>query len=459
MSDAMAADNGPQRVVSLLGAATETIYRLGVGHRLVGRSHECDWPPIVLSLPMVSRPRLDVTARAEEIDAAVRQHAANGEPIYELDDEQLSELAPDLLIVQDQCRVCAIMADDVDRSSCSGLAQLVLKPFTLADSLGDILSVADALGVHERGVKLHATLESRLNRVRELANSANGEHTPPRVALLEWCSPIMGNGYWLPELVQVAGGQAIHNAPPGGQTPTITFEQLLDSTPDVVIFALCGFDLARSAAEVQTAWGDDAVAKLSDKCAGKLFVVDGNYLVNRSGPRLVESAEALAEAIHPCLQGHFGHYGTNYLTTFSAAPAFTGSTKQRPKASPKVPPHLDVEKPAIDPAQVVSDQLSLLAAGNVTGAFALNSRANQDRWCGADRFETVLRGHGDFARLLQQDGGAEVVASEIGEGSASVRVTLPELAACKAVYLVWTMVTEVHSNGRFVWRTEKVGIA
>lgn len=457
-----AVDDGPQRIVSLLGAATETIYRLGLGHRLVGRSHECDWPPAVLSLPMVSRPRLNVNSPSKEIDAAVRLHAANGEPIYALDDEKLSELSPDLLIVQDQCRVCAIMADDVDKSSCSALSQLVLKPFNLADSLADVSRIADALGVPERGAALQATLEARLDRVRDLASAANSGHAPPRVALLEWCAPIMGNGYWLPELVQVAGGQPIHNATPGGQTPTITFEQLLASSPDVVVFALCGFDLARSAAEVKAAWGENAVAQLSSKCGGKLFVVDGNYLVNRSGPRLAESAEALAEAIHPSLQGHFGHYGTNYLSSLVAAPAFTGSTKQRPEAVPKVPPQIGENKfetPARDPAQVVSDQLLLLASGDVASAFALNSRANQDRWCGADRFESVLRGHGDFARLLQQDGGAIVVASEMSEGSAHVCVSLPERQGSKAVSLTWTMVIERCSDNMLDWRTEKVGAA
>ena len=127
------APSPPKRVVSLLGAATEVIFRLGLGHRLVGRSHECDYPPAVLSLPMISRPRLDPLAPSRAIDNAVRAHAAAGEPVYALDDGELASLKPDLLITQDHCRVCAVTPREVAGSSCAAVKQLVLRPATLED--------------------------------------------------------------------------------------------------------------------------------------------------------------------------------------------------------------------------------------------------------------------------------------------------------------------------------------
>jgi iron complex transport system substrate-binding protein len=213
------------RVVSLLGAATETMYRLGVGHYLVGRSHECDYPRAALSLPCISRPRLDVDASSADIDATVREHSAAGEPIYKLDDEVLQSLNPDLLIAQDHCRVCAVTPRDVGKSSCANVKQLVLKPATLGDCILNVIMIANALGVPQRGLLLQKTMISRMDRVKQLAtgslndsstdDSTDDKRRKPRVALLEWCDPIMGCGYWLPELVEVAGGEALHCPPPG----------------------------------------------------------------------------------------------------------------------------------------------------------------------------------------------------------------------------------------------------
>ena len=136
----------PQRVVSLLGASTETIYRLGLSEKLVGRSHECDYPPACLSLPCISRPRIDVEASSIEINKAVNAHSANGEPVYKLDDEVISQLDPDLIIAQDHCRVCAITPGDVSNSTtCSKIRQLIVKPSTLEDCLKDITTIANGM--------------------------------------------------------------------------------------------------------------------------------------------------------------------------------------------------------------------------------------------------------------------------------------------------------------------------
>ena len=463
----------PQRVVSLLGAATETLFRLGLGSTLVGRSHECDYPPAVLSLPCISRPRLDVDAPSLEIDASVRTLSAAGEPVYKLDGEVLSGLSPDLIIAQDHCRVCAVTPDDLAGSeACLNVDMLVVRPSTLSDCMGCITEIAEAMGYPERGAALRATLEGRMDRIREVVADVAVPSERPRVALLEWCDPIMGCGYWLPELVDVAGGDTLHCPPPGGATPTLSFRALLDSDPDVVIFALCGFGLTRAAAEIRDSWGKEKLEQLGGVCDGRMFVVDGNYLINRSGPRVVESAEALAEAIHPALRGHFGHFGTELLMTMDQAMTManagekTGSAKVRPQSFPEddvaagnVTTAKEKIHPVLNPEDAVQAQLLCLRTGDMRQAFALNSVANQVRWCAKERFEAVLKSHGDFKRLLLELASIKRV-QETDEGVATVHVSLPECDGMPMVGLIWTMVAEWQVvTKEMAWRTEKVAIA
>ena len=533
----------PQRVVSLLGAATEVVFRLGLGHRLVGRSHECDFPPAVLSLPMISRPRLDPLAPSKAIDDAVRQCASAGEPVYALDNDELSALTPDLLIAQDACRVCAVTPREVAQSSCAAVPQLILQPSTLEDCLCDVQRVAAVLGVAKRGDALRRTIEAKIDRVREVVrgNSGSGRRKV-KVALLEWCDPVMGCGYWLPELVEAAGGEALLSGGVGGKTPTVTFEELLAAEPEVVVFALCGFGVTRAAREVEAAWGATRLEQLQAALAKNrnrstdgsgggsegqrehIFVVDGNYLVNRSGPRVAESCEVLAEAIHLELRGHFGHLGTELLASWAGALSMardlgdsgreSGSAKVRPApaASPAALASADqdhgnkedeerwqeepVDEQDMTPAEAaVVAQLHCLAAGDFMGAFALNSAANQERWCGPHRFASVLRSHPTFSRLLPdtEEGASSAVvvrgaSQRVTTGDAQtvtakgalavVRVLLPGPRATvstppskasastpsthdnNAVMLEWTMVLEhsSSSSAEAVWRTEKVGL-
>ena len=453
----------------------------------------------------------------------------------------------DLVIAQDHCRVCAVTPREIEGSaSCRDVTQLVLRPATLEDCLGDVERVADAMGVKSRGVRLRATLEERLERVRTLVadmkSSSPQSSVPmvrPRVALLEWCDPIMGCGYWLPELVEIAGGIPLHCPPPGGATPTISTQSLLDSKPDVIVFALCGFGLTRAAKEIaSSSWGETyhgnttgethtetneavtLIQRLTNLVGGpnRIFIVDGNYLVNRSGPRLVESCEALAEAIHPELLGHFGHFESDLLTTLEKAMVMVSEGKVTGGGKVRPPPFEEdvvrlrdasgndgedtttmgatdtkiAEEPihllAGEPADAVTQQLTFLKAGDSRHAFAMNSAANRDRWCSPDRFDAVMRSHADFKRLLpseEESGGdrddscgeelelsAVVGATKVNGGVATVCVCLPEkreggggdekrnLVPVWEVNLVWTMVAEIpEEGGEMVWRTEKVGIA
>jgi len=275
---------------------------------------------------MVSSSKIDPNADSLAIDLAVRGFADRKEPVYALRQAELDHLNPDLIIVQDHCRVCAVTPAELAASSSSCTAQqLVLKPETLEDCLGDVTRVAEALGVPARGAALRSSLEARFDAVRAAVVEAAGPgpgSRRPRVAVLEWCSPLMGCGYWIPELVELAGGVPVLCAPPGGKTPTFaSVDHLLSVNPEVVVFALCGFDIPRAAYELSAQpTAQAAIAQLKHQGAS-LFVMDGNGLVNRSGPRLVESAEALAEAIgHPRgLGGRFGHFGTHSLMALDSA--------------------------------------------------------------------------------------------------------------------------------------------
>lgn len=470
--------NRPKRVVSLLGASTETIYRLGLESVLVGRSHECDYPPQCLSLPCVSRARLNVDACSKDIDEAVRFHSANGDAVYQLDSEVIAKLSPDLIIAQDHCRVCAITPSDMERSeSCLNIPQVIVRPSNLQDCLDDVAIVADGLGYPERGRLLKESLEQRLDRVKQVVKTANTlekKAAPPRVALLEWCDPLMGCGYWLPELVQLAGGDPLHCPPPGGATPTITFQALLESKPDVVIFALCGFGLTRAAKELMQSLGDDKISQLQEAVPNqRVFIVDGNYLVNRSGPRVVESAEALAEVIHPSLTGHFGHYGTDKVISLVDAIAMvragieTGSDKASP--TPFVQEPKDQDDGACDllpnntPDEEVKRQLEHLRNQDFTSAYALNSAANQSRWCSPGRFAFVLKSHDDFRRLLSETADIGEVQTDEKRGIATVQVMLPGNGSSgdtTELQLLWTLVVERQrgdSETVASWRTEKVG--
>jgi iron complex transport system substrate-binding protein len=502
--DAVARGSTPQRVVSLLGATTEIMYRLGLSDKLVGRSHECDYPPAVLKLPSISRPRLDPEASSLEIDKAVRGHALAGEPVYKLDDAALRELEPDLLISQNHCRVCAVTAQDVQdfvdseekksslspstsKETCLMIQQLVVQPASLEDCLGDVGRVANVMGVPERGRALRATLDERLERVKTLVEpliTTSNSTTKPKVAVLEWCDPIMGCGYWIPELISVAGGLPIlcPNTP-GGATPTISHAALLEAQPDVVIFALCGFGLTRAAKEIKSSWTSEQLQQLLDTCGGQVYVVDGNYLINRSGPRVVESAEALAEAIHgPCLRGHFGHYGTEYLSTLEEALHMaergetTGSQKLR------TPTHMAPTTKQNDIGETfsnidglseakaaVSQQLRYMLEGDMRQAFGMNSETNQQRWCSQSRFADVLNSHATFQRFLSEKAiASDATYDDATRNVVNVRVSLPANHKDNKPLeeLMWSMVREgtnrenENTSGETLlrWRTEKVGM-
>ncbi len=299
-----------ERVVSLLPSLTEIVCALGCGERLVGRSHECDFPAGVERLPACTEAKLDASAPSGEIDERVKALVRDGLSIYRVDPARLAELRPDVVLTQDQCEVCAASLADVEAALAEwtgGSPRVVsLSPRALADVWGDLARVGAALGVPERAVRLAAELTDRVTAIGE----RSGDAPRPRVACLEWLDPLMGAGNWVPELVSLAGGASLFGEA-GAHSPWIEWEALGEADPDVIVALPCGFDLPRTRRELVPLTARPEWKALRAVREGRVFLTDGNAFFNRPGPRLVESLEILAEILHP-ERFAFGHQGRGW---------------------------------------------------------------------------------------------------------------------------------------------------
>lgn len=307
-----AASEEPQRVVSLIASATEIVAALGCADRLVGRSHECDYPPEVERLPVLTEPKFAVEGSSAAIDARVKTIVADGLSVYRVDPEKLRRAAPDLIVTQDHCEVCAVSLKDVEAALCAltGIeARIVsLRPDCLADLWTGIAQVADALAVAERGALLIADLKARMAAI---ADQARALSVHPRVAAIEWIEPLMAGGNWMPELIAMAGGENLFGQA-GRHSPWMAWEDLAAADPDVIVVQPCGFDIARTRKEMQRMEARPGWARLKAVRADRVVVADGNRYFNRPGPRLAESLEILAEVLHPGVFD-FGHQGTGWV--------------------------------------------------------------------------------------------------------------------------------------------------
>ena len=295
------------RIISLLASATEMVAALGCLDQMVGRSHECDYPPEVQSLPMVSTVQININTSSAQIDAQVKQLAQEKhEPedpalkalsIYAIDIDKLQELRPDVIFTQTQCEVCAVSERDVIQAiaQLTALRPLVvsLTPYRLQDVWEDVLRVGKALGKPNQAQTLVANYQQRL---ADLADKTSSFGAKPRVAVLEWLDPIMGAGNWTPELVACAGGQPIFGEI-GQHTPWVTWEELQAADPDIIVLSPCGYTLERAMQDVPLLQSHPVWTNLQAVRNGRVYAIDGNQYLNRSGPRLVESAELLAHAI------------------------------------------------------------------------------------------------------------------------------------------------------------------
>lgn len=287
------------RVVSLLPAATEIVCALGARDGLVGVSHECDWPADVVGLPVLTRSKVPTSGSSADIDRAVRAVLRDALAVYEVDEPALAAVRPDVVVTQDLCDVCAVSLDDV-REALRRLARadvelVSLSPTRLGDVLGDVRRVAQALGRAARGEALVAELEQRMEAVRVRAAALGSR---PRVLTIEWIEPVMVGGTWMPELVGLAGGEALVTRA-GEHAPTLERARLAALAPDVVLVKPCGFDLARSRRELGALAAALGGLDWPALERGAVWLADGNAFFNRPGPRLVESLEILAACVHP----------------------------------------------------------------------------------------------------------------------------------------------------------------
>jgi iron complex transport system substrate-binding protein len=286
-----------QRVVSLIPSATEIVCALGLADRLVGRSHECDFPAEVAPLPVLTRPKLDPAAPSGEIDRRVRELLGDALAVYDVDADKLRELAPDLVLTQDLCDVCAVSLSDVQAALSDwskGAALISLKPTRLDHLWGDIRRIAEALGEPLRGEALIEHLQGRLRRLEERLRS----RSRPKVGCIEWLDPIMDAGNWVPELVGAGGGRETLSSA-GGHSGYLEWERLQATDPEVLVLLPCGFDLRRTRQEAAALDADPRWQRLAAVQSGEVYLTDGHQFFNRPGPRLVDSAELLAEIFHP----------------------------------------------------------------------------------------------------------------------------------------------------------------
>jgi len=294
------------RVVSLIASATEIVAALGFQRRLVGRSHECDYPTSVSSLPVCTEPKLRIEAPSREIDRQVKDLLAQALSVYRVDADALKRLRPDVIITQTQCEVCAVSLRDVEQAVWDWLdsrARIVsLEPNTLADVWADIGRVATALGAPEQGKQLVAGLQARIDAIAERARSIESR---PTVACIDWIDPLMSAGNWMPELVEMAGGVNLFGEV-GRHSPYMSWPDLSARDPDVIVVCPCGFDLERTRAEMPALSERPGWRNLKAVRTGRVYLADGNQYFNRPGPRLAESLEILAEILHPMVFG-FGH--------------------------------------------------------------------------------------------------------------------------------------------------------
>lgn len=298
------------RIVSLIASATEIVSSLGFQDSLVGRSHECDFPPDVESLTVCSEPRIDVTGTSLEIDQAVRRTVREALSVYSVFRHELERLQPTHIITQTQCDVCAVNLRDVEAAVCDMVGSrptiVSLEPMRLADIWTDIARVAESLDATESGESLIESLQSRLDEVKSHVPEATQR---PRVFCLEWLEPIMSAGNWVPELVEIAGGEPVL-CEAGKHSPYITWDVLLEADPDVIAIMPCGFDIERTKQELHLLTDDPHWQQLRAVQNQRVYLTDGNQFFNRPGPRVVESAEILFELLHKELT--WGHCGSSW---------------------------------------------------------------------------------------------------------------------------------------------------
>jgi len=286
-----------QRVLSLLSSTTEIIYALGCGDRLVGRSHECDYPGEVSELPICTIPKFNVDGTSREVDDEVKSLVQSALSIYYINEKLLKELKPDIIFTQSQCEVCAVSVSDVENAlkNITGLSSRVIsvEPNSIEDIFNDILTIAEILNVRKKGKELVELIKAKIDSTEKIVY----QKSSPSVAAIEWIDPLMAAGNWVPQLIRVAGGKNLFGEA-GKHSPWMKYNDLVEQDPEIIIVMPCGYDIKKSLIEIKTLESKKGWGSLKAVRNRNVYITDGNQFFNRPGPRIIESLEILLEIIH-----------------------------------------------------------------------------------------------------------------------------------------------------------------
>ena len=290
------------KIVSLLPSATDIVCSIGLRDSLVGRTHECDWPPGVETVPAVTS---DVLATHEmtsaQIHSAIGGAVHSGSSIYGLDGDALERLRPDLIITQELCEVCAVSYEEVTQAArlMDADTKIVsLEPHSIDDILEHVLLVGRLTDSEDAAGRVVEDARTRLDRLRE----ATRDRKRPKVVCIEWLDPPFAAGHWVPEQVEVAGGRELLG-PQGAPSHAVSWEAIVDAAPEVVVLMPCGMPIERTLAEIETVTSRPGWSHLPAVAEGRVFVVDASSFFNRPGPRVVRGAEILFGLLHPYVEG------------------------------------------------------------------------------------------------------------------------------------------------------------
>ena len=299
------------KVLSLIASSTEIVHALGCGKNLVGRSHECDFPIEVKSLPHCTEPSFDVEGSSKEIDDRVKSTLQSALSVYKVDEAILADLDPDVIITQSQCEVCAVSLEDVESAVelLSGRKPQIisLQPNSLSDIWNDINMVSRGLDVENRGIELVKTMK---DKIQELNQSVK-EFPVKTVACIEWIDPLMAAGNWVPTLVELAGGKNLFGEA-GKHSPWMDFETLKSKDPDVIVVMPCGYNISKTIQEMKVLTDHLEWDSLSAVKEGRVYLTDGNQYFNRPGPRIIDSLEILIEILHED-KFDFSHHKSGWI--------------------------------------------------------------------------------------------------------------------------------------------------
>ena len=293
-------EGSAERIVTTLPSATEIVALLGLQDRLVGITHECDYPPEVRSKPVVMRSVFDSTKMtSRETDDAVLGRITKGQSVYEIDEDLLNLLAPDLIITQELCEVCATPLREVSKTIAkldSKPRILSLTPHNLEEVLEDVVRVGRATGTVRKAEEVVFQFQNRIDRVRKICS---GPELPrPSVFCLEWLDPVYCSGHWMPELVNYAGGNEVLGKF-GEPSTVVKWDEVLKADPEVIFVTVCGYDVSKTLAEISTLTDKPRWNSIRAVKQGKVFVLDSPAYYSRSGPRLVDGLEVMAFLLHP----------------------------------------------------------------------------------------------------------------------------------------------------------------